>query len=195
MTTDPWTAIVLSGGRSRRLGGVPKHSIILGGATLLERTLVAVAAASQVVIVGEAPSGLDAEVIREDPPFSGPAAAIGAALPRVERERVVVVACDHPFVAGAVDALLADDLADVDGAIAVDATGRRQNLLFTATRAALTNAVTQRAPLAGVAVHELLAGLDLRETQVSETSLLDIDTWDDHARLEGRNVEEIDGTQ
>lgn len=184
MTPEPWTAIVLSGGRARRLGGAAKHAVLVGGATLLERTLAAVGGASQVVVVGEAPAGLDAEVIREDPPFAGPAAAIGAALVRTRHERVTVVACDHPFVSEAVDALMGADVADVDGAVAVDAAGRRQHLLFTAKRAALAQASAQHGSLIDVAVHELVSGLNLREIAVSARSLLDVDTWDDHAKVE-----------
>jgi molybdopterin-guanine dinucleotide biosynthesis protein A len=156
----------------------------VGGATLLERTLAAVADASDVVIVGEAPKGTDATVVREDPPFAGPAAAIGAALEHVAAPRVLVAACDHPFVGEAIDALLAEELDNVDGVIAVDGTGRRQNLLFVAARSALVREAEARDSLADVAVHDLLAGLALREIAVSERSLLDVDTWDDHARLE-----------
>jgi choline kinase len=42
----PWAAVVLSGGRARRLDGEPKHQVRVGGRTLLDRTLDAVAAAS-----------------------------------------------------------------------------------------------------------------------------------------------------
>jgi molybdopterin-guanine dinucleotide biosynthesis protein A len=180
----PWSAVVLSGGRSRRLGGTPKHAVRVGDATLLERTLAAVAGASEIVVVGEAPDAADFPVIREDPPFAGPAAAIGAALGHVRSARVTVTACDHPFVADAIATLMAEQLDDVDGAIAVDASRRRQNLLFTASRAALARAVDAHASLANLSVHELLAGLKLREVNVSERSLLDVDTWDDHAKLE-----------
>ena len=134
--------------------------------------------------VGDAPDGTGATVIREEPSFAGPAAAIGAALGHIESDRVTVVACDHPFVADAIEALTSEDLHGVDGAIAVDRTGRRQNLLFTAQRQALEQAVEGHESLVDVAVHQLLAGLRLREVEVSERSLLDVDTWEDHAKLE-----------
>ena len=184
MAPSAWSAVVLSGGRARRLGGASKHDVLVGGRTLLERTLAAVADASQVVVVGDAPATTDALVIREDPRFAGPAAAIGAALPHVRTPLVVVVACDHPFVAEAIDALLDTELDGIDGAIAVDATGRRQNLIFAATLSALGRAVEGRETLIDVAVHDLLAGLKLQEVRVSDRSLLDVDTWDDHAKVE-----------
>ena|SRR5690349_3753106 len=179
-----WAAVVLSGGRARRLGGAPKHEVRVGGRTLLDRTLEAVAAASEVIVVGEGNAGPGALVIREEPAFAGPAAAIGAALRHVRSPQVAVVACDHPFVAEAIDALMAEKWDGADGVIAVDSTGRRQNLLFTASRTALQSAIARRTSLIDVAAHELLADLDLREVTVSARSLLDVDTWDDHAKLE-----------
>lgn len=180
----PWAAVVLSGGRARRLDGAPKHEVRVGGRTLLDRTLDAVSAASEVVVVGEGNAAPGALVIREDPEFAGPAAAIGAALPHVQSPQVAVVACDHPFLAEAIDALMDAEWDGADGVIAVDSTGRRQNLLFTASRSALQQAIARRKSLVDVAVHELLVDLDLREIEVSERSLLDVDTWDDHAKLE-----------
>jgi molybdopterin-guanine dinucleotide biosynthesis protein A len=179
-----WAAVVLSGGRARRLDGAPKHEVRVGGRTLLDRTLDAVAAASEIVVVGEGNAARGALVIREDPAFAGPAAAIGAALPHVHSPQVAVVACDHPFVAEAIDALMAAEWEGADGVIAVDSTGRRQHLLFTASRPALQRAIESRTSLIDVAAHELLAELHLREVAVSARSLLDVDTWDDHARLE-----------
>ncbi|MSW42848.1 MAG: NTP transferase domain-containing protein, partial [Actinobacteria bacterium] len=39
--TDPWVALVLAGGASRRLGGVDKPLLTVGGSTLLERAVTA----------------------------------------------------------------------------------------------------------------------------------------------------------
>ncbi|WP_043436145.1 NTP transferase domain-containing protein, partial [Arthrobacter sp. I3] len=73
-------AIILAGGRSSRLGGVPKSGLIYDGATLLERSLRAAGAARRTVVVGPDPGGLPGGVLtcREEPPFAGPAAAIAA---------------------------------------------------------------------------------------------------------------------
>ena len=75
-------AIILAGGRSSRLGGVPKSGLIYDGATLLERSLRAAGAARRTVVVGPDPGGLPGGVLtcREEPPFAGPAAAIAAGL-------------------------------------------------------------------------------------------------------------------
>jgi len=177
---DDFDAIVLAGGTARRLGGVPKHAIVVDGQTLLARTLAAVAEAARVVVVGD--EGLrslvpGATVVREDPPLAGPAAGIGAALPHVTAKHVIVLACDHPYVADAVEPLL--EAMGPDGAIAIDVDGRRQNLTFVARTDALHDAVERQANLIDLAVHRLIEPLDLAEISVPPRALVDIDAWED----------------
>jgi CTP:molybdopterin cytidylyltransferase MocA len=126
-------AIVLAGGRSSRLGGVPKAGLIVGGRTLLQRTLDAVADAREVVVVGDVVVPRQAVsvrpplasavpllpgtarsvlVTRESPPFAGPAAAIAAGVDAlaasgdISDDLVLVLACDMPEVGAAVGLLL-----------------------------------------------------------------------------------------
>ena len=168
---DDFDAIVLAGGTARRLGGTPKHAVIVDGQTLLARTLEAVAGAASIVVVGDAnlrPLVGAAEVVREDPPLAGPAAGIAAALPSVTAERVLVLACDHPYVADAIEPLLR--ATGLDGAIAIDAEGRRQNLTFV---------VARRPSLVDLAVHTLIEPLRFAEIGVPARALQDIDTWED----------------
>jgi molybdopterin-guanine dinucleotide biosynthesis protein A len=177
---EAFDAIVLAGGTAKRLGGAPKHAIVVDGQTLLDRTLTAVAGARRVVVVGDEvlrPLVGAAELVREDPPLAGPAAGIGAALPLVESARVLVLACDHPFVAGAVAPLL--EAGGPDGAIAVDNAGRRQNLTFVARTDRLRDAVSRQATLIDRAVHQLLLPLELVEVGVPAQALKDIDAWED----------------
>ena len=44
--------MVLAGGAARRMGGVDKTALQIGGRTLLDRTLSAVATADPLVVVG-----------------------------------------------------------------------------------------------------------------------------------------------
>jgi molybdopterin-guanine dinucleotide biosynthesis protein A len=118
-------AIILAGGRSSRLGGVPKSALIYDGATLLERSLRAAGAAGRTVVVGPDPGDLPDGVLtcREDPPFAGPAAAIAAGLAALAADQAsgheaaapapftLVLACDMPRSAEAVRAL-AESLAE-----------------------------------------------------------------------------------
>ncbi len=179
-----WDAIVLAGGRSSRLGGVAKADLVVDGRTLLERTLEAVAGAANVVVVGDVEvSG--AVVVQEEPRFAGPAAAIGAGLAATASPWVLVVACDHPHVADAIAPLLESRTGD--GAIAVDAGGRRQHLLCVVDAAALRAAAAGQETLVDLAVHRLLAPLDLAEIALSARATQDVDTWHDREVAEGRS--------
>jgi molybdopterin-guanine dinucleotide biosynthesis protein A len=115
-----WDAIILSGGKSRRLGSDKDKLIGPDGRSTVERTVDACADAIRRVIVGpphEITSAVSVTWAREEPPFSGPARAIAAGLAALDRhtscegedddEWVATVACDMPNVASAVEALLA----------------------------------------------------------------------------------------
>ncbi|MEO5992343.1 MAG: NTP transferase domain-containing protein [Arthrobacter sp.] len=66
-------AVILAGGRSSRLGGVPKSGLIHDGATLLAGALRSARGAVAVAVVGPDPGPLPRGVVRcrEDPPFAG----------------------------------------------------------------------------------------------------------------------------
>lgn len=112
-------AVVVAGGASRRLNHVPKASLSDGTSTLLDCALEAVAAASPRVVVGPESLPLPTGVLRtrEDPPFSGPAAAIHAGLECIaadcERSQVplpgwcLILGVDTPRIAPAVQQLIA----------------------------------------------------------------------------------------
>ncbi|WP_426699218.1 molybdenum cofactor guanylyltransferase [Rothia mucilaginosa] len=112
-------AVVVAGGASRRLNHVPKASLSDGTSTLLDCALEAVAAASPRVVVGPESLPLPPEVLRtrEDPPFSGPAAAIHAGLECIaaacERSQApmpewcLILGVDTPRIAPAVQQLIA----------------------------------------------------------------------------------------
>ena len=112
-------AVVVAGGASRRLNHVPKASLSDGTSTLLDCALEAVASASPRVVVGPESLPLPPEVLRtrEDPPFSGPAAAIHAGLECIaaacERSQApmpewcLILGVDTPRIAPAVQQLIA----------------------------------------------------------------------------------------
>lgn len=77
----PYDAIVLAGGAGRRLGGVDKAALRVGGQPLLERVLAAVSDADRVLVVGPRRSvstGREPFWVRERPPGSGPLAGLAA---------------------------------------------------------------------------------------------------------------------
>jgi len=116
-----WGAIVLAGGSGRRLGGVDKAGVVLGGRTLLDRALAAVAGAAPVVVVGPERAADGVVWTREDPPGGGPVAGLAAGLAVVtDVDFVAVLAVDQPGVtASTVDRLRAA-VGDASGAVLVD---------------------------------------------------------------------------
>ncbi|WP_375385672.1 molybdenum cofactor guanylyltransferase [uncultured Microbacterium sp.] len=202
------SAILLAGGRGARMGGIDKPRLEVGGRTLLDAAIAAAGAvgAHPIVAVGPAarpsvaptvsPAVEPAAVtwVREDPPFGGPVAAIIAALPHVTASRTLVLACDLPNVAVAVQ-LLCGAPFEGDGACLVDATGHSQWLIGLYRTDALRAAAADL-PRGGedASVKSLLAQLALTRVPASDhpgsastfddctfddDPTFDIDTWDD----------------
>lgn len=175
-------AIVLAGGRARRLGGVDKVMVRVDGATLLSRAVAAVAAAERVVVVGprrEANLPREVQWAREDPPFAGPAAAVAAGLAALDPapgDEVVVLPADliHP---DAVMAALHDT-----GTVAVDPDGRRQWACARVAAAALEDVLADTDDVSGLPLRHLFGRLDLAEVGVSWDDAADLDTPDDARR-------------
>jgi len=189
-------AVILAGGRSSRLGGVPKSGLVYDGATLLERALAAAHGARSLVVVGPRPERLPpgALTVREDPPFAGPAAAIAAGLDELGRGEkppapwVLVLACDMPHAATAVGPLLAvlGEHPGAEGVLGLSPDGRKQPLLAVYATGALRGAIaaqTAEGTLTNAPVFRLLASLDLLTAAVPEHAADDVDTWDDAAAL------------
>jgi molybdopterin-guanine dinucleotide biosynthesis protein A len=155
-----YAAVVLAGGGARRLGGVPKPALDVGGRPLLARVLDAVADADPAIVVGPRVAGLPREPLwtREDPPGAGPVAGLRAAVtlldtllpdtllpdtPRPDPAVVAVLAADLPFLdAPAVGRLRAAVEAGAAAAVLVDDTGRDQYLAAVWSLAALRRALS-----------------------------------------------------
>ena len=202
-------AVILAGGRSSRLGGVPKSGLMYDGETLLVRALAAAQGAAMTVVVGPDPGGLPEGVLscREDPPFSGPASAIAAGMAGLADVRsegpstlTLILACDMPHSAAAVEVLrqnldfsAANPESVTDGVMAVTGEGRKQPLAGLYRTDALQRAVDEarlRGTLNDASVFSLLARLDVGLVTVPSGSTDDVDTWDDAATLGVSNREQ-----
>ena len=196
-----YDAIVLAGGKGRRLGGVDKAALDIGSKPLLDRALDAVGRARRTIVVGPSrplPAGI--RTVVEDPPGGGPAAAISAAMPLVGSPLVVVLACDMPLVTPEViERLVATLSADArsepsvdaaavpdspraprfDAALLVDGGGRRQFLAGAYRATSLRQAFADLGSPDGMAVHRLVTHFRITEVAADETVTLDCDTWDD----------------
>ncbi|WP_350004853.1 molybdenum cofactor guanylyltransferase [Pseudarthrobacter sp. WHRI 8279] len=191
----PFDAVILAGGRSSRLGGVPKQDLVFHHATLLQRALAASAGATSTVVVGPRADSTVTGVIwcREEPEFAGPAAAISAGLEALARhcspasEYTLVLACDMPLVQDAV-AVLKEALVPArgDGVMARSADGTLQPLAGMYRTAGLKRAAAElaaRGTLINGSVRSLLASLEVQPVTVPAGSTADVDTWDDAAAL------------
>lgn len=174
-------AVVLAGGRAARMGGADKATIELHGRNLLERALDAVIDATEVVVVGDQiPTERPVTFTREDPRHGGPAAALLAGLDALRGSPVqlAVLAVDMPRVTMGTMARVRRAAEGHDGAVLVDAEGRRAlaYVLDTARLAA------QRPPYGeefGMSIRALLQGLDLVEVPGQGEETHDVDGWDD----------------
>ncbi len=181
-------AVVLAGGTSSRLGGADKASIELDGVTLLERALAATMTAMEVVVVGEqVPTTRPVTWTLEDPRSGGPAAGLLAGLQSFLRQPAVVqvLAVDMPRVGPGTFARLSDALENdpgADGALLVDADGRRQPLCGLYRRGSLMRAAPAPEDRHGLPLHRLLQSLRLLEVPPYGGEERDIDTWADLRR-------------
>jgi len=183
--SDSFDAIVLAGGRSSRMAsadlGRDKTRLEVGGVALLDRVLAALPDAATVVVVGQQrPVVRDVVWTREDPPGTGPAAAIAAGLSHVTASRVVLLAGDLPFATAGLVHRLLDAVRD-GGVVVVDAAGHEQWLVSAWQVAALRTAelapgASLRSALAPLQPTRLVLGRD--EDAVS----LDCDTPEDLQR-------------
>jgi molybdopterin-guanine dinucleotide biosynthesis protein A len=116
------SAIIVAGGRSRRMGhpkpwlplaGVPLITHVAARVQPLVREIVIVAAAGQ-----DLPS-LAARVVRDREPGLGPLPALALGLETVTTPYAFALGCDTPFVVRAVLQLLAEEAAGADAAIPV----------------------------------------------------------------------------
>lgn len=185
MATVNFNAIVLAGGRSSRLGGTPKALLSNGAQTLLDSTVNAVANARHTVVVGPADLPVPEHIIltREDPPFSGPAAALAAGAQRLAplesvADWTVILSVDMPDIARALNTLLASAYRaqpEVKGLMG-ETDGIRQPLVGIYRTSLLIQALAS--DMTDCSVRYALRPLCPEIVQLPAGSTDDVDTWD-----------------
>ena len=192
---DPaYDVIVLAGGGARRFGGTDKVLLPVGGRPMLDRVLAACAGAASVTVVGPR-RPVDPSIpvrprwTREDPPGSGPLAAVAAGLGEGAAPVVVVLAADMPLVDADVVAELVAALAtgpttgpvpDVEAVTLTDETGRTQPLAAAYRRTAVDRVLAETGDPRNQPARRLTTHLRCAELR-SPRAARDCDTPDDLA--------------
>ena len=182
-----YAAVILAGGAARRLGGVDKAGLEVGGHVLLRRVLQAVSDAEPRVVVGPPRSLPDgAMTTQEHPPGAGPVAALAAGLSLVPDHvaYVAVLAGDMPFLTR--DAI-GELMAAVTGDAAVFTDGDHPQYLCAVWRLeSLRTRLASLGPPAGTSLKELYATVAF--TQVTSAAQpppwYDCDTEEDLHRAQ-----------
>ena len=186
-------AAILAGGQARRYGGRDKSRLVIDGRTIIVRQMdVLQRVASELFIV--APDDgryrdLGVPVYPDVIPASGPMGGLATALERAHAPRVLVVACDLPYLEEPLLAALAGAAAGGDGAWARSPRGV-EPLVACYRRSA--RGVVRGAILAGrLAVVDLGAVMRLRLVDVDSVAtgraarvLANVNTPADYDRLQ-----------
>lgn len=177
----PAAALVLGGGRSARLGGGDKAAVTIDGLALIDHVYAAVRGCTPIIAVGPDEIGRPGiRVVREVPPFSGPAAAVAAGVAALRGSSAAeswLLACDLPRATELIARLAAVPIPDdADGVVAVDAAGRMQWLAGRYRLSALQDAVAQHPETTGISMRKLFADLRLHSVDDDGTAV-DLDTW------------------
>lgn len=198
-------AVVLTGGRSSRMGGRHKPGILLDGRSVIDRIVSALwsAAPSAEVVIAGSDLGLSPSlrqkvtVVREDPPFSGPLAGVASALEAIppSDEVVILLSGDTPFLsATTLHDLLSAAAAGAPVVSCLDSTGHLQYLCSGWQQDVLRTQLERIEDPAGVPLRALFEGLSPELIDCDPDELRDIDTPDDLARAvttsDGRPVPE-----
>ncbi|PWH05453.1 molybdopterin-guanine dinucleotide biosynthesis protein MobA [Brachybacterium endophyticum] len=213
-TSSAPALIVLAGGGARRLGGVSKAEVLLGGRRLVDIVLDAGADCVPRVVVAPAEVEVPKGVLHtlEDPPSGGPVAGIAAGLAALRRaidergasgaassgaheapgpDDVLILGCDMPGADLLVGPLLRareharEQVTAADGVVACGPDGRREMLALLAGREAIERAL-EEGGARDRSVRSVHAHLDLHAVAVPVEALQDIDTWDQHAAWQRR---------
>ena len=177
------SVILLTGGSSRRMR-TDKASVKLGNDTLLDFQLAQIPTGVPTIVVGETVT-THPEVVftREDPPGSGPVAALSAGLALTRTSAVVLLAVDAPF---ALPHLLRLHLGPNDTAlIPQDLMGKPQYLAGIYHSTALQAALDELGDSTNTSMRELITHLPEAKyfalTPENADYFMDLDTPEDLA--------------
>ncbi len=195
MPTAVMDAILLAGGQGRRMGGLVKAFLPVGGQPVIDRSLAVLRPMFRCVhIVTRTRAGWDAyqeRLLTDDRPESGPLVGLARGLAASEAEWCFLAAGYMPFLGPAVIAVMARATEEDVDAVALR-TGRlfqplhafyRRSCLPLAEDALAHGRTSVQDILRAVRVHAI-APEDLRGLDAGLTAFRDIDTPEDYAQAQ-----------
>jgi molybdopterin-guanine dinucleotide biosynthesis protein A len=181
------TAAILAGGRARRLGGLDKSRLVIGGRTILQRQIDLLhGLVDRVIVVADEPgrfADAGVPVVPDARPGCGSLGGIYTAL-------VLVLACDMPFVTTPFLARVLEAGRDAD--IAIPRARDGYHPLCACYGPACAAPILRRMDAGAFKVMDLLSDVRVREIGPEEVAafdpddllLLNVNTPDDLARAE-----------
>jgi molybdopterin-guanine dinucleotide biosynthesis protein A len=182
------SAAILAGGRATRLGGADKGALVVGGIPIIVRQLTALSTIAADVRIVANDAGryrdLGVPVVADALAGRGALGGLYTALLEARYDRVLVLACDMPFVAAALlQRLVAESTGgeEIDAVVPRSARGLEPLCALYRTRVAATaRALIDRGELR---LTSLLGALQMRE--LGENALA---PYDDGALFENVNT-------
>ena len=173
------TAVLLAGGKSRRMGE-DKRYLVVGEQTLLERGLGVLRSMFHEVLVviaqDSAPLDIDARVVRDLVPDCGSLGGIYTGLTQATTPYIFAVACDMPFLNQAVITQFTNRRDTADIVMARLAT--RLHPMHALYSKGCLPAMEQMIVARQLRIQELVSHASLRVQYVTEADLLSIDpSW------------------
>jgi len=193
-TNPEIAAAILAGGQARRFGGQDKSRLVVGGRTIIVRQLeVLQHVTSDIFVVGPRDGRFDDLDVPVYPDIVAGCGALGGlhtALETATARRVIVVACDLPFLDVAVLSRLCELAEGHDAAWIRGPRGPEpfiacyQRDVRTVVADRLSRRLLKVADLAEVIRVAWLEGAELRALGGGERVLANLNTPDDYARVQ-----------
>jgi molybdopterin-guanine dinucleotide biosynthesis protein A len=184
-------AAILAGGRARRLGGVHKGLVHVGGEPIVARQLRVLAPLTSAcaIVAGEpAPyaavaAAYGARLVRDRDPGRGPLSGLDAALAQLDGERLILLGCDLPFIDRSLILQLRD--AHPEARVLVPRVEGKAQPLAARYDPAVAAIVTARLARGALRMMELLDELAPRYLDLEPTrALMNVNTPEDVARAD-----------
>jgi len=194
------SAAILAGGRATRLGGADKASLVIGGARIVDRQLAALAQVSADVriVANDAAryADLGVRVVPDAIAGAGPLGGLYTALLDARHDRVLVLACDLPFVSAALlERLAAESRTGQEVDAVVPRTPRGLEPLCAVYRKACAARAQAQIARGDLRMTALLSDLRVRELghdalapYDGEALFENVNTPHDYARARGRDA-------